>query len=106
MQSRLRAKLILQGANIPATPAAEAEMHARGILSLPDFIVNAGGVICAAVEYHGGSQEQALTAIEEKIRLTTQEMLEQARVRRLAPRQAATEMVRGRIAEAMQYRRP
>ena len=34
---RLRAKLVLQGANIPATPAAEAEMHARGILSLPDF---------------------------------------------------------------------
>jgi glutamate dehydrogenase (NAD(P)+) len=81
-------------------------MHARGILSLPDFIVNAGGVICAAVEYHGGSQAQALTAIEEKIRLTTQEMLVQARVRRLAPRQAATGMVRGRIAEAMQYRRP
>jgi glutamate dehydrogenase/leucine dehydrogenase len=103
--SRLRAKLILQGANIPATPAAEAEMHARGILSLPDFIVNAGGVICAAGEYRGGSQAQALTAIEEKIRLTTQEMLEQARVRGLAPRQAATEMVRGRIAEAMQYRR-
>jgi glutamate dehydrogenase (NAD(P)+) len=102
---RLRAKLILQGANIPATPAAEAEMHARGILSLPDFIVNAGGVICAAVEYGGGSQAQALTAIQEKIRLTTQEMLEQARVRRVLPRQAATEMVRGRIAEAMQYRR-
>jgi glutamate dehydrogenase/leucine dehydrogenase len=102
---RLRAKLILQGANIPATPAAEAEMHARGILSLPDFIVNAGGVICAAVEYRGGSQAQALTAIEEKIRLTTQEMLEQARVRCLLPRQAAIEMVRGRIVEAMQYRR-
>jgi glutamate dehydrogenase (NAD(P)+) len=34
-------------------------MHARGIPGLPDFIVNAGGVICAAVEYHGGSQAQA-----------------------------------------------
>jgi glutamate dehydrogenase/leucine dehydrogenase len=102
---RLRATLILQGANIPVTPAAEAEMHARGILSLPDFIVNAGGVICAAVEYRGGSQAQAFAAIEEKIRLSTQDVLERARARHLPPREAATEMVRGRLAEAAQYRR-
>ena len=102
---RLRAKLVLQGANIPATPAAEAEMHSRGILSLPDFIVNAGGVICAAVEYAGGTQAQAFTTIEEKIRLTTQETLERVRAGRLLPRQAATDMVLGRIAEASQYRR-
>jgi glutamate dehydrogenase/leucine dehydrogenase len=102
---RLRTKLVLQGANIPATPAAEAEMQSRGILSLPAFVVNAGGVICAAVEYHGGSQSQAFATIEEKIRLTTQETLERARAGRLLPRQAATEMVLGRIAEAAQYRR-
>ena len=45
-------------------------MHKHGILSIPDFIANAGGVICAAVEYHGGNQEQALATIEEKIRLS------------------------------------
>jgi glutamate dehydrogenase (NAD(P)+) len=38
---RLRARLVLQGANIPATDAAEREMHARGILSLPDFVASA-----------------------------------------------------------------
>ena len=76
---RLRAKLVLQGANIPATPAAEEEMHARGILSLPDFVANAGGVICAAVEYHGGTQAQAFAAIEERIRTNDAEMLERAR---------------------------
>ncbi|MEK7837030.1 MAG: Glu/Leu/Phe/Val dehydrogenase dimerization domain-containing protein, partial [candidate division NC10 bacterium] len=30
---RLRAKLVLQGANIPATDSAEEEMHARGIVN-------------------------------------------------------------------------
>ena len=60
-------------------------MHARGILSLPDFIVNAGGVICAAVEYRGGSQAQAFAMIEEKIRLTTQETLERAQSGSAAP---------------------
>ena len=69
------------------------------------ILVNAGGVICAAVEHRGGSQAQAFTEIEEKIRLTTQETLERARAGRLLPRQAATEMVGGRIAEAARYRR-
>jgi hypothetical protein len=62
-------------------------------------------VICAAVEYRGGTQAQAFTTIEEKIRLTTQETLERARTRGVPPRDAATEMVRGRIAEAAGYRR-
>jgi glutamate dehydrogenase (NAD(P)+) len=102
---RLRARLVLQGANIPATREAEAAMHARGILSVPDFIANAGGVICAAVEYAGGTESQAFAAIEEKIRLNTQEVLERARVGRLLPRDAATRLARSRIEEAMRYRR-
>jgi glutamate dehydrogenase/leucine dehydrogenase len=47
---RLCTELVLQGANIPVTPEAEARLQARGILTVPDFIANAGGVICAAVE--------------------------------------------------------
>lgn len=103
---RLRARLVLQGANIPATDAAEEEMHARGILNLPDFVVNAGGVICAAVEYHGGTQAQAFAAIEERIRANTAEVLERSRSHHLRPRHAATQMARSRIDEAMRYRRP
>jgi glutamate dehydrogenase (NAD(P)+) len=103
---RLRAKLVLQGANIPATPAAEAELHARGIVSVPDFIANAGGVICAAIEYQRGSQAQAFAAIEEKIRRTTRETLDRARADGVSPRQAALDMAHERIAEAASYRRP
>ena len=62
-------------------------------------------MICAAVEYRGGSQAQAFAMIEEKIRLSTQETLERAQTRCLSPREAATEMARGRIAEAARYRR-
>jgi len=54
--SRLRARLMPQGANIPCTLEAERALHARGILVVPDFIANAGGVICAAMEYRGGTQ--------------------------------------------------
>ena len=102
--ARLEARLVLQGANIPATEAAEQWMHAHGVVSVPDFIANAGGVICAAVEYHGGTQAQAFEAIEQRIRSNTQETLERARAGHLVPRQAAIQMTRVRIEEAMKYR--
>lgn len=102
---QLQAKLILQGANIPATEAAEQWMHEHGILSIPDFIANAGGVICAAVEYHGGNQQQALATIAEKIRQNTQETLDLAKRENLLPRQAAIKLARSRIEEAMRLHR-
>jgi glutamate dehydrogenase (NAD(P)+) len=102
---RLQAKLVIQGANIPATEPAEQWMHAHHILSLPDFIANAGGVICAAIEYHGGTQAQAFAAIEERIRANTHETLEQARTGGLLPREAATRLARARVEEARRYRR-
>jgi glutamate dehydrogenase (NAD(P)+) len=103
---RLRAKLVLQGANIPATLEAEAMLHARGVVSVPDFIANAGGVICAAVEYHGGTERQAFAVIEEKIRDNTRAVLTRARDGGLLPRAAAEELARARVVEAATYRRP
>jgi glutamate dehydrogenase/leucine dehydrogenase len=104
--SSLRAKLILQGANIPATDAAEAWMHEHGILNVPDFIANAGGVICAAVEYRGGTEQQALTAIAENIRANMSEMLSRMAEGDLSPREAAIQLARARVEEAIGYRRP
>ena len=102
---QMQAKLVLQGANIPATEDAERWMHAHGILSIPDFIANAGGVICAAVEYHDGTQSQAFATIAEKIRANTAEMLAQMH-QQILPREAAVQMARRRVEEAMAYHRP
>jgi glutamate dehydrogenase/leucine dehydrogenase len=101
----IRAKLLLQGANIPASPEAEDRLHKRGILSVPDFIANAGGVICAAVEYRGGTQSLAFQAIEEKIRENTRAVLESTRSRDISPRQAAVNLARERVVSAMSYQR-
>ena len=101
----IEAKLILQGANIPATPAAEATLHERGILSVPDFIANAGGVICASVEYHGGTESSAFATITEKIRRNTEEALRRSRDEGILPRQAAVALARERVLEAIGYRR-
>lgn len=100
----IKAKLILQGANIPATDAAEKILHERGILNLPDFIANAGGVICASVEYHGGSEAQAFENIAVKIRRNTHEVLKRSHDEGILPRQAAVEMVNERVRMAMSFR--
>ena len=78
-----------QGANIPCTPEAEEALHRRGVLVVPDFIANAGGVICASVEYHGGVRSQAFAVIEEKIRTNTRTVLERAAQTGTLPRAAA-----------------
>jgi len=101
----VQAKLIIQGANIPATAEAEESLHRRGILSVPDFIANAGGVICAAVEFHGGTQVAAFAEIEDKIRRNTGEVLRRARTNNELPRTSAVAMARQRIGNAMSLRR-
>ncbi|MBB3191355.1 Glu/Leu/Phe/Val family dehydrogenase [Halomonas cerina] len=103
---RLKAKVVAEGANIPATEAAERRLAERGVLVLPDFIVNAGGVICAAVEYAGGSQREALSRIEEKVRHNLDEVLTRAKAEGTLPRQAAVDMARERVCTAMRFRRP
>ena len=103
--ARLKTKLIAQGANIPFTMEAERILHKAGTLVLPDFIANAGGVICAAVEYHGGTQAQAVQTIEEKIRANTEEVLANSKKSGSLPRQAAVELAEARVRKAMQHRR-
>ena len=93
---RIQSRLIIQGANIPATAEAETILHERGVLIVPDFVANAGGVICAAVEHRGGSQADALIEIAEKIRYNTNEVLTRSRQQQVPPRHAASELARSR----------
>jgi hypothetical protein len=102
--ARLHTKPMAQGANIPCTPEAEAALAERGVLVLPDFIANAGGVICAAVEYQGGSEGAAFSAIDEKIRTNTAAVLDGVRLRGALPR-AALALAKTRLERAMATRR-
>ena len=99
----MNTKVIAQGANIPATADAERLLAQRGVLVLPDFVVNAGGVICAAVEYHQGSERQALETIAEKIETNIRAVLERSRVNGELPREAAMAIARERVQRAMAY---
>lgn len=99
------ARVVLQGANIPATVAAEQLLHERGILCVPDVVANAGGVICAAVEHRRGTWMQASALIQQRVRSTTAEVLTTAKEAGMVPRAAAEAIARERLAEARRYRR-
>mgnify|MGYP001811986004 CR=1 FL=1 len=102
---RLQAKVVAQGANIPATTQAEQSLAQRGVLVIPDFVANAGGVICAAVEYHQGSESQAFASIEEKLRTNVTAVLKRATSSGETPRQAALAIAEERVRRAMEFRR-
>jgi len=102
---RLRARLVVPGANIPMTAPAERRLHERGVVCIPDFIANAGGVICAAMEYHGATQRGAFEAIAERIRANTQAVLERATDESVLPGEAARALAEERVRTAMTFRR-
>jgi glutamate dehydrogenase (NAD(P)+) len=102
---RLNTRLVVEGANIPFTHEAEKYLADKGILCVPDFIANAGGVICAAMEYQGASQAAAFQTIEEKLRRNTEQVLQAVKRKQMLPRQAAMELATERVKKAMSFRR-
>jgi glutamate dehydrogenase (NAD(P)+) len=102
---RLNTRMVVEGANIPITHGAEKILQDKGILCVPDFIANAGGVICAAMEYQGASEAAALASIEEKLRRNTVEVLSISKRDQILPRDASIKMARKRVDKAMSYRR-
>ena len=102
---RLQTRIVAEGANIPLSAVAEQTLAHRGVLVLPDFIANAGGVICAAIEYRGGTEAAALAFIAEKIRGNTKAVLDEVRRADVLPRTAATSLAIERVHRAMRTRR-
>jgi glutamate dehydrogenase (NAD(P)+) len=49
--ARVRAKIVLEGANHPTTPSADAVLHEHGVAVIPDVLANAGGVVGSYFEW-------------------------------------------------------
>jgi glutamate dehydrogenase (NAD(P)+) len=95
---QVRARLIVEAANIPTTAGAERRLAERGVLVIPDFIANAGTngwawwVLLRLVE---PGADAAFAKISESMRTTVTAMLELADEEKITPRAAA-----GRVALA------
>jgi len=54
---RIKAKLVVEGANGPVTPGGDDILEQNGVVVLPDILANAGGVIVSYFEWVQGLQE-------------------------------------------------
>ncbi len=102
---KIKAKIIVEAANIPAAPDIEERLHSRGILVVPDIVANAGGVISSYAEYRGYHPKKMLETVEKKIVKNTRLVLENAKRKNIKPRDAAMEIAMERVMKAMGKRK-
>jgi glutamate dehydrogenase (NAD(P)+) len=57
--SRITARLVVEGANGPTTPAADAILEANGVIVVPDILANGGGVTASYFEWAQNRQGYA-----------------------------------------------
>lgn len=68
-------KIIVEAANIPTTSSADTYLIDKGILIIPDFLANSGGVIGSFVESQGRTEKEAFDLIQYKITKNIQQCL-------------------------------
>src|SRR4051794_24207526 len=107
---RLRCRVLLEGANSPTTPKADAILADKGVHVVPDVMANAGGVVVSYFEWVQNLQHfrWAEDEVNEKLgnimRRSYREVAERARERELSRRDASYELGIERVAEAARTR--
>ncbi|MDE1851780.1 MAG: Glu/Leu/Phe/Val dehydrogenase [Candidatus Micrarchaeota archaeon] len=112
---KIKAKLVLELANGPVTPEADKIMFEKGIVDMPDFLVNSGGVIVSYFEWVQNTQnyywteqdvysklDQIMTRSYNDV-IGTQDVYRK-KGKKISPRMAAYIVAVDRVARAMKVR--
>lgn len=105
-----RVKIIAEGANGPTTLEADKILHERGILNIPDFLANAGGVTCSYFEQvqsnmnYFWEKDEVLGKLDIKMTTAYRAVSELAKKRNLYMRDAAYVISVSRVAQACKDR--
>ncbi len=95
--NNVKSKIVVEAANIPMSVEMENILARKGILVVPDFVANAGGVISSYAEYVGDTPKQMFKLVEEKIRKNTKIVLDRAKKENSSPRDAAMKIAQERV---------
>ena len=101
--NKVKAKYISQGANLPIKYDVEKILMKKGVVILPDFVANAGGVISSWCETMGWNEKQMFEVVTDKITRNTKIMMERAQEDN-DTRAAAMKIAKERIMDAMVMR--
>ena len=108
---KIRARLIVEGANGPTTPEADDILFKRGIFVVPDILANAGGVTASWIEWvnnrMGGwiTDDEAMRKLEEKMIAAFRTLYSYMNKRSdIDPRTAAQAVAVERVYNAMKLR--
>jgi leucine dehydrogenase len=94
----LRATLVAGAANNQLATAADGDaLQERGITYLPDYLVNAGGIISVAREYRNEGEESAVMAEVGKIADRVAELLERVKREDSTPGRVADAWARSKL---------
>lgn len=96
-KAKIKTKIIVEAGNIPMSEEIEKEFFEKGIIVVPDFIANAGGVISSYAEYRGYNPKRMFQTIEKKIVKNTKAILKESIKAKKNPREIGLEIAVRRI---------
>ncbi len=108
--SRIKAMVVVEGANGPTTPEADEILNDKGIFTVPDILANAGGVTVSYFEWVQNlqeliwSEEEVLDRLTRIMQRSFKEVLEVSLSKKIPMRTAALVLGIGRVAEATRLR--
>ncbi|MEM4084259.1 MAG: glutamate dehydrogenase, partial [Thermoplasmata archaeon] len=108
--NKIKAKIVLELANGPTTPEADEILYKKGILDIPDFLANAGGVTVSYFEWVQNingfywTLDEVYQRLDQKMTKAFWDVMEAMDKYKIEPRTAAYVVAVKRVADAVKIR--